>query len=563
MTTLKGICVGAGYFSRFHLDAWRRLEGVEIIAICDTNPTAAKAMAIEYDVPKVYASLADALLVEQTDFVDIITPPASHLELIETLSRYGLPVICQKPLAPDLSTAKRLVSVAAKAGIRLMVHENFRFQPWHRAAKSLLDSGAIGNQLHSISCRTRLGDGWGPDAYLSRQPYFRDMPRFLIQETGVHFIDTFRYLAGEIHEVYCTKRRLNEAIQGEDSVHLLMRFESGATGTWDANRYNESLSANPRYTFGSFQLEGNEGSLWINEEGEITLARLGEVPKNHDYQPSRLGFAGDCVLTTQKHFIECLKSGRQFETNGSDYLANLEIVEAAYESSALNLPRRIEHTSRDRQIIDLSIPVNNALPGAEVSQCKSVDQDGWNATTISLYSHCGTHMDAPKHFLESGQTIDQMELTPLMGSAKVIDLTPVTPRELLTVERIAAASPRIEPGDRVLLRTDWHKRLGSPTYRNELPRISAELARWLVQKEVALLGVEPPSVADVNNLEELTEVHRILLEGNVVIVEGLANLNQLTPHEVEFIALPLRVENGDGCPVRAIAIQFSSPTDLR
>ncbi|HRX80869.1 MAG TPA: cyclase family protein, partial [Pirellulaceae bacterium] len=70
---------------------------------------------------------------------------------------------------------------------------------------------------------------------------------------------------------------------------------------------------------------------------------------------------------------------------------------------------------------------------------------------------------------------------------------------------------------------------------------------------VALIGVEPPSVADVNNIEEVTEIHRILLGGGIVIVEGLVNLDQL-PSKVEFIALPLKIRGGDGCPVRAIAV---------
>ncbi|QDU75790.1 Kynurenine formamidase [Bremerella volcania] len=539
------------------------MEDAEIVAICDRNSSAAKAMASEFAVARTYTSLDEALSSARADFVDIITPPSSHLDLVEMAARHRLPVICQKPLAPNLETAERIVSVAARSGIRLMVHENFRFQPWHRAVKSLLDAGVIGSQLHTISCHTRLGDGWGDEAYLGRQPYFRDMQRFLIQETGVHFIDTFRYLAGEIDEVFCTTKRLNKAIQGEDAVHLLIRFASGAMGTWDANRYNESLCTDPRYTFGTFVLEGNEGSIWVNEEGEITVARLGDTPKRHEFEAPRTGFAGDCVLAAQRHFIDCLQTGNLFETSGNDYLANLRIVESAYDSAARNRPVRIEHHQPSRQIIDLSIPINNRLPGAEITACKTVDQDGWNATTISLYSHCGTHMDAPKHFLTQGTSIDQMPLEPFIGTAKVIDLTPVIPKELLTVERITEATGTINAGDRVLLRTDWHRNLGTSKYRNELPRISPELARWFVEKQVALVGVEPPSVADVNNLDELTEVHRILLEGNIVIVEGLTNLDQLTRDEVEFITLPLRIESGDGCPVRAIAIQSNTQTPLR
>lgn len=70
-----------------------------------------------------------------------------------------------------------------------------------------------------------------------------------------------------------------------------------------------------------------------------------------------------------------------------------------------------------------------------------------------------------------------------------------------------------------------------------------------------MIGVEPPSVADVNNISELTSVHQTLFHGGVLIVEGLANLDQLTQAEVGFIAVPLRIMGGDGCPVRAIAIE--------
>jgi kynurenine formamidase len=112
----------------------------------------------------------------------------------------------------------------------------------------------------------------------------------------------------------------------------------------------------------------------------------------------------------------------------------------------------------------------------------------------------------------------------------------------------------LEPGERVLLRTDWYHRYPSPQYRDELPRISLELARWIVEQQVRLLGVEPPSVADVNNRTELTDVHQTLFRGGVVIVEGLANLDQVQSSRCEFVALPLRIADGDGCPVRAIAI---------
>lgn len=207
------------------------------------------------------------------------------------------------------------------------------------------------------------------------------------------------------------------------------------------------------------------------------------------------------------------------------------------------------------KIIDLSLPISDAMPGVEISPARRLEQDGWNATTLSLYSHCGTHMDAPRHFLPDGNTLDQQRLDVLVGPAIVVDLAPAKPKQLIAVDDLAAVVDQVVPGVRLLFRTDWHKRFGTPEYRNELPRISLELAEWLVERQVGLIGVEPPSVADVNNMQELTEVHQTLFRGGVVIVEGLAHLDQISAPMVQFVALPMKIVGGDGSPVRAIAIE--------
>src|SRR5436309_12330881 len=164
-------------------------------------------------------------------------------------ARRAIHVICQKPLAPTLEEATRIVETVQAAGVRMMVHENFRWQPWYRKIKELQITRVIGEFVH-VHVLTRLGDGWGERAYLDRQPFFRDYPRLLIYETGVHFIDTFRYLLGEVKDVCAHLRRLNPAIRGEDAGQLFLRFESGDTAICDASWYNETESPNPRYTFG-------------------------------------------------------------------------------------------------------------------------------------------------------------------------------------------------------------------------------------------------------------------------------------------------------------------------
>lgn len=556
---LQGVLIGAGYFSDFHLDAWRRIDEAEIVAVCDLDHDKAKAAAEKFSIDRVLTDADEAINLPGLAFVDIATPPASHLDLVRTSLQRGLPTICQKPLAPDAATAKEILALARQSDTPFMVHENFRFQPWYREIRKLIDAGAIGRKLHTLSMKTRMGDGWGEDAYLGRQPYFRDMPRLLVHETGVHFVDSFRYLAGEIKSVHASLKRLNPVIRGEDSGVVTFEFESGAAGIWDANRYNESLCQDPRYTFGQLCIEGDEGSLWLDNEGKITVKRLGEPAIEHDYRHDRVGFAGDCVRAAQLHFVDVLKGRCECETSAPEYAKTLAVVDQIYQSSEIGTAQPT------RRIVDLSLTVDERLPAATVEPLKSIEREGWNATTLRLYSHCGTHMDAPCHFLPGGQTLEQLNLQACCGTARIVNLAPVEPRELITKSRfLAAVGSEIRLGERLLFRTDWHHRYPAPEYRDQLPRISVELAQYLVERQVRLIGVEPPSVADVNQIEEVTEVHQILFRGGIVIVEGLVNLDQIDATSCEFIALPLKVAGGDGCPVRAIAILTGTeptPTD--
>ena len=207
------------------------------------------------------------------------------------------------------------------------------------------------------------------------------------------------------------------------------------------------------------------------------------------------------------------------------------------------------------RVIDLTLPLASGDRGVKIEPARRLETDGWNATTLSLYSHCGTHMDAPIHFGVGTQTIDSISSESFIGPAWVVDVRPIEPRDLIEPEHLGAVAGQFEPGDSLLICTGWSDYYGQSRFRDELPRVSADLSRWCVDNKVRMLGVEPPSVADINNMEELTETHRILFEGGVVVVEGLANLASLSKPKVTFIALPLKVVGGDGAPVRAVAIE--------
>ena len=334
MNPLKGVIVGAGYFSRFQYEAWNRIPEVSIVANCNRSLDKADAFASEFNIAKSYPieEFEQMLIVEQPDFIDIITPPDTHLALCTVAAKYDVHLICQKPLAPTWEETLQLAEITSNAKGRVMVHENWRWQPWYREIKKLLNTDTIGQIFH-CNVHTRLGDGWGDDAYLARQPFFRDYERLFIFETGVHFLDTFRFLFGEVSTIHAHTARRNPVIKGEDSAVLFCHHENGATSLLDANRYNESEADNPRYTFGTVRIEGSKGHLELSLDGSIQIKKLGETSYFHDYTPSKENFAGDCVYNTQRHFIDTLLTGGEFESTVADYLRSVRLVEAAYQSA--------------------------------------------------------------------------------------------------------------------------------------------------------------------------------------------------------------------------------------
>jgi predicted dehydrogenase len=337
MTTyskLRGLIIGAGYFASFHIEAWSRIPEVEMLAVCDRSAAKAQEMAASHRIPRHYSDWKQAIDTEQPDFIDIITPPDSHEEICAYAARRKVNMICQKPLAEDFESSKRIVEAVGAVEVRFMVHENWRWQPWYRKIKEISQQGLIGDPTH-IHVVTRLGDGWSDHPYSPRQPYFRDYPRLLIYETGVHFIDTFRFLMGEITGVHAQLFRRNSRIRGEDACILLLNFASGATAVWDASRYNETEARDPRFTFGELRIDGMHGSLTMDTESNLRMKLLGQPSEDVAYERSDQHFAGDCVYFLQRHFVECMLSGREFESNGIDYLKTIQIVEAAYEAAGM------------------------------------------------------------------------------------------------------------------------------------------------------------------------------------------------------------------------------------
>jgi kynurenine formamidase len=208
------------------------------------------------------------------------------------------------------------------------------------------------------------------------------------------------------------------------------------------------------------------------------------------------------------------------------------------------------------RITDLTQTLRSGLRGFSSEQVMSIGHDGWNATALHLYSHAGTHIDAPCHFLPGEAGIDSLPPEKLITDCHLADIHIPSSSYIMNTDCLGSITERINPGEGILFRTGWSRHSDNEEiYRNALPRISNELATWLVKKKVSLIGVEAPSIADVNNIKEVGEIHRILLGAGIIIVEGLVNLDRLTNTRVKLIALPLKIQNCDGSPCRAIAIE--------
>jgi D-apiose dehydrogenase len=315
---LKGAMIGCGWFAENHRQAWLRIPEVEIVAAADLRLDRAQRFAT-----RAYTSAEQMLDCEQLDFVDIATHAASHLHMVSLACQKGIPVICQKPIAPDWAGAIEIVNAADAACVRLMIHENWRWQPWYRVAHDMIARGDIGAPI-GYGFRFRRRDGLGEEPY-TEQAYFRQEPRLIIQVTLVHHIDTARFLFGEIDSVYAQASRRNPRIAAEDQAILTITHKGGTHGWIDGHRFLDPNPDGP--AMGEAFFEGERGTLSILATGD--LYRENVLVWKNEVTAGRLG---DSVRATLVHFISCLKDGTPFESEGRSYLRTFAAVEAAYRS---------------------------------------------------------------------------------------------------------------------------------------------------------------------------------------------------------------------------------------
>ena len=340
---LRGALVGCGFFARYHAHAWGEVEGARLVAVCDRDEKRARDFAHTFNVEHVYTDVVTMLEDEnenkKIDFVDIATPPDTHEALVKAAARRGVPVICQKPLAPSLEAARAMVAACVEAGVPFMVHENFRWQTPMRALKAA--AGSLGELFFGqISFRSRY------DVYAD-QPYLATDRRFILYDLGVHLLDLARFFFGDVRHLYARTQRVNPAIQGEDVATVVLAMERGATCIVDLSYASEREEELFPQTL--VRLEGAGGTATLGPHYALTVTRNGETTREHvpprsfAWQEPPGEAVQDSVVAIQQHWADRLRDGRPPETSGADNLQTLELVFGAYDAATnehLYLPHR-------------------------------------------------------------------------------------------------------------------------------------------------------------------------------------------------------------------------------
>ncbi|HSW46735.1 MAG TPA: cyclase family protein [Phycisphaerae bacterium] len=201
--------------------------------------------------------------------------------------------------------------------------------------------------------------------------------------------------------------------------------------------------------------------------------------------------------------------------------------------------------------IDISRPLRPGMlhwPGDRGFELRVVERIGGpgacNLSEIHTSAHIGTHVDAPRHVIEGGQDVAALPLGRLCGPATLIELA--AEGGIAAADLARAGIPR---GDRVLIRTANSRLWDLPRFSEQYVFLAEEAGRWLVDREVPLVGIDYLSVDRYEAADH--PVHRLLLGAGVVVLEGLA-LDGVGPGRYELVTLPLKIEGGDGAPARVV-----------
>ena len=317
--------VGAGMVSRHHLIAWANIaDQARVVSVADPSADNAARRADEFKIAQTYASAEAMLAACELDAVDIAAPREMHAPLVRLAAKKHLPVLCQKPLAPNLREATDLANEVSDL-TRLMVHENWRFRGYYRDAAAWLREGRIGNVKQVQLTLLTSGVLPGPNGLcpaLERQPFMRKEKRMLVAEVLIHHLDTLRMLLGPLRVTAAQLSRSSGQLVGEDGAMIQLQAENGAGVTVFASF---AAHGHPATQVDRLDILGDKGAIKLDGP-HLICSGSSPAEKTYDLAVEYQGSYNRTIA----HFVQSLRDGTPFETAPEDNLETLELVEDCY-----------------------------------------------------------------------------------------------------------------------------------------------------------------------------------------------------------------------------------------
>jgi arylformamidase len=209
------------------------------------------------------------------------------------------------------------------------------------------------------------------------------------------------------------------------------------------------------------------------------------------------------------------------------------------------------------RLVDLTHPISADMPvypGTEAPLIQvgcSLEEHGFAEKKISLYSHTGTHIDAPAHLLKDYKTLDQLPIDHFYGKALVISCENINGK-IIEVSLLEPYKEKIKDVEFLLIHTGWGQYWGTDRYFTNYQVLSLESAIWLSNFNLKGIGLDTISAdsADTHDYH----IHKVFLKKNIIIIENMKNLDGLTDITITLSCFPLSFMDADGSPVRAVAL---------
>lgn len=211
------------------------------------------------------------------------------------------------------------------------------------------------------------------------------------------------------------------------------------------------------------------------------------------------------------------------------------------------------------KIIDLTHTISEDMPvypGTEppkLQTANTYEKDGFKETLITMFSHTGTHMDAPAHIFPGRTTLDEFPITQFVGKGLVIDCTDLNEGQIITMDYINPVRDKADAAEFIIFYMGWDKHWGTDAYFGDYPYIDEEVTQYIIDSKKKGVGLDAIGIDPISD-GKLSIHHRLFAENEIVVIENLANLGQVGSEIFIFCALPLKYCSSDGAPIRAIAI---------